>query len=270
MLGGQYIDNAGYTIIEIMIVLAVSGVMFLIAVTFIGGKQEQATFSSGVNSLATSLQNTLEQVQNGQYSDIPLNCTNSGSGINFPGGSFSQGTNSSCIFRGKFIHFYDSAVTSQETQYEVISMADSSSDDNTESNTINPSVTNIPGLSTQSVIPEGLYVYKVEAQLLNNPAEQDITNYANFGVLQSLGTANASGTGYQSGAQTLELAYSQSLTNTQPVTTAFNGGANMPIITSARVCITDGKKFSWVTIGGINNNALSVSVGSISEAACSG
>ncbi|HSW85615.1 MAG TPA: prepilin-type N-terminal cleavage/methylation domain-containing protein [Candidatus Saccharimonadales bacterium] len=104
---------AGYTIIEVMIVLAISGVMFLIASTFINGKQEKASFAQGVNEMASTIQNVLEQVTDGQYSDIPVNCDyyapgigtdtvhQSGASIAHP----NQGMNTNCVFLGKMFDF---------------------------------------------------------------------------------------------------------------------------------------------------------------------
>ena len=60
----------GYTIIEVMIVLAVSGVMFIIAASFISGKQESTAFTEGANEFASQLQQTIAEVADGQYSDV--------------------------------------------------------------------------------------------------------------------------------------------------------------------------------------------------------
>ena len=84
MLGGKNKQPLGYTIIEVMIVLAVSGLMFIIAATFINGKQQRATFTAGVNEMASELQNVIEQVNDGSYADVPLNCVSAGAG--FPSG----------------------------------------------------------------------------------------------------------------------------------------------------------------------------------------
>jgi prepilin-type N-terminal cleavage/methylation domain-containing protein len=136
MLGGKKLKPPlGYTIIEVMIVLAVSGVMFLIAATFINGKQERASFQTGVNEMASQIQDTINQVTDGQYSDIPLNCqgltaggvgaaANAGQQVTFPSiallGNPEQGGNSGCVFAGKIFHF---SLNNDPSSYEIFSMA---------------------------------------------------------------------------------------------------------------------------------------------------
>ena len=59
MLGGRNRHSKqpfGYTIVEVMIVLAVSSAMFLIAANFINGKQERTAFSQGSNEMVSQLQ----------------------------------------------------------------------------------------------------------------------------------------------------------------------------------------------------------------------
>lgn len=94
----------GYTIIEVMIVLAISGLMFLIAANFISGKEESTSFTEGTNEFVTDMQSVINQVTDGQYSDISFQCVSSGGTLSFPSGG-SQGTNPACVFLGKFLYF---------------------------------------------------------------------------------------------------------------------------------------------------------------------
>lgn len=54
MKGGK--SPLGYTVVEVMIVLAVSGIMFLVAANFINGKQQKTSFANGVNEMASRIQ----------------------------------------------------------------------------------------------------------------------------------------------------------------------------------------------------------------------
>ncbi len=76
MPGGRNRQSLGYTIVEVLVVLAVSSFMFVIAANFINGRQERASFASGSNDLASALRNVLNQVADGHYSDVPMTCTN--------------------------------------------------------------------------------------------------------------------------------------------------------------------------------------------------
>jgi len=253
MQGGKN-RQLGYTIIEVMIVLAVSGVMFLIGSTFISGKQEQASFTAGINSMATAIQNVIEQVTDGQYSDVPLNCSVNTNTLQFSStGSVNvQGTNSLCIFRGKVIHFYGSPTSN----YEVINLADARADSAAENGYVNSSVKGVPGLTTQAVVPETLYItdFKVNGSVSNN---------YNLAILQSLGVANTSG-GYQSGAQSIELANSTTLSSASPAkgseTSIIGGNPIMPLINSASICFSDGTQYGLIDLGVSGGSPVSVNI----------
>ena len=252
MQGGKN-KQIGYTIIEVMIVLAVSGIMFLIGSTFINGKQEQASFTAGINSMATDLQNVIEQVIDGQYSDVPLNCSVTGSNtlvFNSTGLNV-QGTNALCVFRGKEIHFYGSPASN----YEVINLADARNDTVNENGFVNSSVSGVPGLTTQAVVPETLYITDFK---VNGSAS---SNY-NLAILQSLGVANSSG-GYQSGGQTMELAYSTALVGNSikgSETSLTGGNPIMPLINSVAICFSDGTQYATIDLGASTSNPVNVTV----------
>ena len=70
--------HKGFTIIEVMIFLAISGVTFLIAATFINGKQAQAEFTTGMNSSNSVIRSMINSVADGNYpisSTTPLSCS---------------------------------------------------------------------------------------------------------------------------------------------------------------------------------------------------
>jgi hypothetical protein len=104
-------DPRGYTILEVMIFLAVSGVMFLIAATFISDKQTKSEFKLSMDDINTQVQQVINDVGNGYFpSNNNFTCTASNiagapptfaPGAN-PGG---QGANRGCVFLGKVIQF---------------------------------------------------------------------------------------------------------------------------------------------------------------------
>lgn len=70
--------KAGFTIIEVMIFLAISGLTFLIAASFINGKEAQAEFTQGMNNANATLRNLIDNVGNGNYpfpSNRFINCS---------------------------------------------------------------------------------------------------------------------------------------------------------------------------------------------------
>jgi Tfp pilus assembly protein FimT len=107
MAGGKQKPRLqGYTIVETMIFLAVSGVMFLIAASFINGKQAEAEFRNNITGFASSLNQTLNDVANGTSGTDGQQCQEV-AGVP----TITTGTNSygDCIFLGKTISLLDSS-----------------------------------------------------------------------------------------------------------------------------------------------------------------
>lgn len=98
----------GYTIVEVMVFLAISGFMFIIAATFVSGKQSRAEFKQGMNDINTQVQQVINDVSNGFYpSNSNFSCVANGfSGVSISSGSSTmQGANQGCVFMGKVIQF---------------------------------------------------------------------------------------------------------------------------------------------------------------------
>ena len=111
---------SGFTIIEVMIVLGVSGVLFLAAALMISGRQNQTGFATSIQDFETEIQQVANDVANGYYpnfSNFSCSQTTPPSGqpiLRYPG-SKTQGTNGGlstytdtlqgCAFLGKAIQF---------------------------------------------------------------------------------------------------------------------------------------------------------------------
>lgn len=252
MRGGKNKQPPGYTIVEVLIVLAVSGMMFLIATLFISGKQAVTQFSAGTREFATDMQAVSGQVTDGQYSDIPFTCTPGASSLAFAvQASATQGTNSNCIFLGKLVHF--DGVTSGN--YQILPLAGSRLDKNgsgepaTDFTGARTSVIyDLSGsvdLTKQKVIPQGLTIKSVtvtDSGLISH------TDYS-FGFSQGLGASEGSGSGtYRSGSQAPQLIWADQSALGSPKTSVDNSIGKMGIAIKARICVTDGSRVASVTI----------------------
>jgi len=261
MLGGKNKQPLGYTIIEVMIVLAVSGVMFVIASNFISGKQERSSFTAGVNEMASEIQDVVEQVSDGRYSDIPVNCQYNYviqkidlSGIPTP---LTQGTNSSCVFLGKIIRIPTGA---NFNSYSVISLAGgrlSSTQASSSANAGSPSP--IDSLTTTQTIPQNLIT---SSQFKPNTITAYDSNGARsstsaFGFIQSQGALDATTGSFQSGSQTINLIY---INNLDP-SSLYNqtNNSNLAAASKVDICLTDGTQLAKLTVG-TNNAQLSVNI----------
>ena len=115
MKGGK--QPQGFTIVEVMIFLAISSVMFVAAINLLGGKQAKTAFSTSIAQLTSQLQSVIGNVANGYYiNGQNFTCTpGSSSGsrpiIALATGTSSRGTNLGCIFVGEVVQFYKNTST---------------------------------------------------------------------------------------------------------------------------------------------------------------
>jgi len=229
MRGGN--KYSGYTIIEVLIVLAISSFMFVIASQFISGKAADTSFRTGVNEMASRIQDAIDQVSNGQYTDKKVTCTvdqNSGTYTITEGGGGSQGSNEECLFIGKIVEF-----TTDTKTYKVYTLAGRSYKNNSPATSYTDAEPQIVNLFTVTKsMPQGL---------------TPISNYV-FGVGQSLGSYSSGN--FASGSQSTKI-----ISTTSPLTAGSTISLSEP--GSFSMCITDGTRSGKISVG--DNNSMSVS-----------
>ncbi len=100
--------SSGFTIIEVMIVLAVTGLLFLSATALISGRTDQTEFDQSSRAFQQQMQDTINEVATGTYTSTSgatnYSCTVAGKLVFGPGGN-GQGTNDQCEFIGKLLAF---------------------------------------------------------------------------------------------------------------------------------------------------------------------
>jgi hypothetical protein len=233
-----------------MIVLAVSGIMFLIAASFINGKQARTAFNAGVNEMASNIQDVIEQVTDGKYSDIPLNCSFDGTNLTFPAGSNPQGTNASCVFLGKVLHFQEAGGTGPaDERYETFSLAGGRTATNA-TGVVTPANADaqvISFLTDQQATPQSLDVSKIT---FLTSGFGSVTSYG-LGFLQGqIDPTN----NLLSNTPSVMLYYVTGLgvgmnQTTSQATAAINGGANLALAKSVDICMTDSTRYADIIIG---------------------
>lgn len=116
---------AGYTIVEVMIFLAVSGGLLISASALISGRQERTRFTQSVVALEQELQDTFNDVSTGYFpSGEDFTCSVVGVAaaamIDFEPAASEQGSNSGCIFLGKLIEL--PVGTSKYNSYSMVGL----------------------------------------------------------------------------------------------------------------------------------------------------
>lgn len=111
----------GYTIVEALIFLAVSGALFFIAATFMAGRQNRIEFTNAVRDLELQIQDIMNDVATGYYSNFaPVRCSKTDAvGTNIrvdadPSGPGGLGENADCTYVGKMIRYQNQSDGSQK------------------------------------------------------------------------------------------------------------------------------------------------------------
>jgi hypothetical protein len=104
MKGGS--SARGFTILEAMIVLAVTGALFIMAFAFINNRQNKTQFSEGVRDVESRIQKVISEVSTGYYpNNGDFQCGEQADGPRLQTGVAPQGTNEACVFLGKVMQF---------------------------------------------------------------------------------------------------------------------------------------------------------------------
>lgn len=199
----------GFTIVETMIVLAVTGALFVAIAASLTGRQNAAEFTHSIQSIQSQLQQIIDQVPDGNFPDQQVRCVSIGSPFFLPGGS--QGTNSECIFLGKVIQFHVRNAGGLSTeQYQVYTIAGL----NTQGTSAEPFAAARPTV----VAIAGNYAayskavsleYGLQTVWMRSDNNLSCTGSAcSIGAVAFLmepGQAGSTGTGYSSGAQQVDL-----------------------------------------------------------------
>jgi prepilin-type N-terminal cleavage/methylation domain-containing protein len=105
MIMNRVASSDGFTIVESMIVLAVTGIMFVAVSAGWSGRQRSSAYQTAVRDTSSMIQQSISDVTNGYFpSTTNFSCTSSGGPLSF-GTSGRQGGNDKCIFLGKSIEF---------------------------------------------------------------------------------------------------------------------------------------------------------------------
>lgn len=109
--GGRLASASGFTIVETLIVLAVSSVLFVIAGTMISGRQAKTEFQVASRDIQTKIQQTINETKSGYYgTESSSGCSLNGTpppGLAFTSGG-SLGARGNCVFIGKAFVFTNS------------------------------------------------------------------------------------------------------------------------------------------------------------------
>lgn len=107
--------SSGFTIVEVMIVLGVTGALFLSAAVIISGRTARTQFEQSINEITARIRLTINEVSTGFYPNMNnFTCARVGANLQISSGSAQQGTNADCVFLGKVMKFSNASVPNPE------------------------------------------------------------------------------------------------------------------------------------------------------------
>jgi len=176
------LKSRGFTIVEVLIFLAVSSALMVSAFTLISGSQSKTAFTQSINNVQQQIDSVINNVANGYYSagETQNKCTVINDVPSFDSEtSVSRGSSDQCIFLGRFMAFKDGS--DEYTVYNVAGRRQKSGIDVTTMVDANPII--IPGTEQTYTLKNGLKF-------------KGTTNA--FGFFNGLGTSpGVSDSGYQ-------------------------------------------------------------------------
>jgi type II secretory pathway pseudopilin PulG len=118
----QGLHTQAYTIIEVLIVLAVTGALLVSAIVLVGGQSRKTEFSQAIHDIESQISDTINDVTTGFYPTADnFSCSSTGSGPSLSSVDAEQGTNEDCIFVGKVMQF--GVAGSDGENYNIYSVA---------------------------------------------------------------------------------------------------------------------------------------------------
>lgn len=270
--------EGGYTIIEVMIFMAVSSVLAVGALRLVGGQQAKTEFAQAVRDLDLRLQDAINDVSTGYYvNKNNFTCSASPGGPSIVSGAGAQGQNKDCIVLGQVVEF--GVNNGQEIRlYPVVGLRQAGSPPKDVTTLAEAQPTAIAKTSVADTVPDGtqiealLYGLRVKSVTYDNGAGP-----VGVGAVGFLTSLDASvGGGLQFGSKNADLYYVDGTSLTPPdsyfTATRINAlTKNMKNPSRGiAICLESGGGYSQhaiITIGS-NGRQLSTDLKIIEGASC--
>ncbi len=195
----QLSAKSGFTIIEVMIYLAVSGILLSSAYVLITGRQNYSEFILGIRQIASNIRTDISNVSLGYYPSLDLKCQpKSGGGITITSTTTpSQGTNNGCQYIGEAIQFDPNNQPDEYNVYTVAGAEFQGSNNTLVTNLSNSYPLAVPNSVSNSIqtvtLPYGIHLYSINSNILtqcNSVSQAYLCPYM-FGVYSLTGASSA-------------------------------------------------------------------------------
>lgn len=262
---------AGYTIVELLIFLAVSGAMFFTAMNLVAGQQGKSQFQSTVREFEGRINDLANNVSTGYYErSKDFSCTVNASNIpQFGNTAVGLGQNGQCIYVGTVLKFGEPANGGKEA-YDVLTMAGARTVSNVNTANLaqaNPRVVYFTGnpIASQPILQQRIPFASIECIRVNGGA----CNTTDAAAIGFFTTFNGTSGGQKRGGIQTDLIYYNAVNSPRyddaldQAVTKING-FNYGSYTRANtidICLRSGSsnQYALVSFGGGSASNLTVS-----------
>ena len=228
------LDNKAYTIVEVIIVLAVSSALLVSALLLVGGQQNKTQFNQSVRDIEQQVQDIINNVATGYYSrSTDFTCSNNAGILTISEGHSGLGSNKDCIFIGRVVQFNVEGNGENFAVYNIVGLRENGGEAITDLALAQPTILN--GTTEYRTLKYGLSAincYGVGA----------------VGFISTLG--QSSGGNLESGSQNVEL---RSVTGVNCGDNEFSGAVTFSApVSDVKVCFKSGgtNQYADLIIGG--------------------
>ncbi|HUS25755.1 MAG TPA: type II secretion system protein [Nevskiaceae bacterium] len=284
--------SRGFTITEVLIVLAVTGALFISAALLIAGRQNKAQFDQGIRQVQSKIQQTISDIGTGFYPNTNnFTCTAFTTGPSLTSGATAQGANGGCIFVGKAMQFgvqTPSGAATDPEQFNTYTIAGLQKDTTTgkDVTTLAEAKVTLVAKGATNSVPDAFASDRLEGGLTvhsmvykNGAVSRPISAVAFVSSLASYGSTGAIASGSQQvGLVPINLDVGVSdfkkpkEVMVDTINTVLDDPAKSPVnpAGSVQICFTSGGTLQsgLITIGG-NNRQLSVTLSIKDNTTCS-
>jgi prepilin-type N-terminal cleavage/methylation domain-containing protein len=254
-------SQSGFTIIETLIVIAVSAAMLMSAIMLVAGQQRKVEFTQSAQDIRSVIEQVIAETSSGYYpNNGNFSCTATASNITIESPpTAAQGSSDRCIFLGRAMQFGNSGNKEAYIVHTIVGYQDN---DSSISQAI-PEAVDLDSARTYGQMRNGVSV--VAMRYTNGATSQPI---AAFAFMQGLGDVDASN-------QILSGSQQVSLHPLDATFTNVNQFTNIPTVVNSinqlddtspvnpsggvQICLASGGTQQWaqITIGS-NGRSLSV------------
>ncbi len=246
MKSGQ--KSRGYTIVEVLIVMAVTALMLVSALALVSGSQNKTEFTQAANDINQQINDVINEVASGYYGNANTQgCRATGSGPNFSG-TANSGENNECIFVGKIMQFTNSDIVNV---YSIAGLRQKWGTQDDATSIADAQIKTVGGSKEARNLKNGLRVQYVKA------GTADFSTIGFFNAFAQGQTTSSAG--LKSGGTQLDIYSFDAGTPPAPSATPSLGSGN--IVTDSRgvqICLASGgtNQSALITVGGSNSQSL--------------